>query len=82
MYLRCSCSEGLGQWSPVEVLVDADYALKACDWRSVFGGVVMCAGACVLVYSRMQKSVKILSPKGEYVSVATGFRKRFFMRCL
>ena len=29
---------------------DADYASKATDRRSVSGGAIMCAGACVLVF--------------------------------
>lgn len=37
--------------------MDADYAPKAEDRRSVPGGVVICAGACVSFCSRRQKNV-------------------------
>ena len=32
---------------PLEVFADADYASRATDRRSVSGGAIMCAGACV-----------------------------------
>ena len=31
----------------MQLFVDADYATKATDRRSVSGGVVVCGGACV-----------------------------------
>ena len=41
--------------------MDADCAYKAIDWRSLSGGVVMCAGACVSFFSRMQTRVTLSS---------------------
>ena len=38
---------------------DADYASKATDRRSVSGGDIMCAGACVCWFSRTQKCVTL-----------------------
>ena len=40
---------------------DADYASKATDKRSVSGGVVTCAWACVGWFSRTQKCLTTLS---------------------
>ena len=39
----------------LELCVDADHAEEANNRRSVSGGVVMCAGVCVLHYSRTQR---------------------------
>ena len=36
----------------LEVFADADYASRATDRRSVSGGAIMCAGACVCWFSR------------------------------
>ena len=58
--------------------MDADYALKASDRRSVSGGVVVCDGAYVAFYSRTQKSITLSSTEAEYVAIATGFRETFF----
>ena len=49
---------------------DADYASKAADRKSVSGGAVMCAGACVRWFSRTQKGVTLSTTKAEYVALA------------
>ena len=49
---------------------DADYASKATDRRSVSGGAVMCAGACVCWFSRTQKRVTLSTTEAEYVALA------------
>ena len=38
---------------------NADYVSKAIDRRSVSGGAVVCAGACVCWFSRTQKCVTL-----------------------
>ena len=43
----------------LEVFADADYASKATDRRSLSGGAVMCAGACVCWFSITQKCVTL-----------------------
>lgn len=73
---------GLSDGVQLELYVDADYAHEANDRRSVSGGVIMCAGACVSFYSRTQKSVTLSSTEAEYVAMATGFRETIFMRYL
>ena len=62
--------------------MDTDYANETIDGMSASGGVIMCAGACVSFYSKMQKSSALSSTKAEYVAMATGFRKTIFMRYL
>ena len=42
-----SFRKGLNSGVQLELYVDADYAHEANERRSVSGGVVMCAGACV-----------------------------------
>ena len=66
-YVRFTSSYGItfqrGTASGVglEVFVDSNFASRATDRRSVSGGVVMCAGACVSFFSRTQKSVAFSS---------------------
>ncbi|CAB1115707.1 unnamed protein product [Ectocarpus sp. CCAP 1310/34] len=43
----------------MQVFVDADYASKAADRRSVSKGLVMCGGGCVTWFSRTQKCVTL-----------------------
>ena len=59
----------------LEVIVDADYASKATDRRSVSGGAIMCAGACqcmssacVYWFSRTQICVTLPTSKAEHVA--------------
>ena len=86
MYVRFTSSYGItfqrGAVSGVslEVFVDSDFASTATDRRSVSDGVVMCAGACVLFFSRTQKSVTLSSTKAEYIAMAEGFKGAIFLR--
>ena len=73
---------GLGNGVQLELYVDANYAHEANDRRSVFGGVIMCAGAFVCFYSRRQKSIALSSMEAEYVEMVTGVRETIFMRYL
>ena len=88
MYIKSTSTYGiifqrdLGNGVQLELYVDADYAHEADDRRSVFGGVIMCAGAFVCFYSRRQKSIALSSMEAEYVEMATGFREAIFMRYL
>ena len=73
---------GLGNGVQLELYADVDYAHEASDRRTVFGGVIMCAGACVSFYYRTQKSITPWSTGTEYVAMVTGFHETFFMRYL
>ena len=66
----------------LEGYVTSDYASKATDMRSVPRSVVMCAGACVLFFSRTQKNVTLSSTEAEYVEMADKIKKAFFLRYL
>ena len=86
MFIRFTSSYGItfqrGTVNGVglEVFVDSDIASRATDRRSVSGGVVMCAGACVSFFSRTQKSVTLSSTEAEYVAMAEGFKEAIFLR--
>ena len=90
MYIKSTSTYGIAfQGSlrcgaKLELYVDADYADEANDRRSVSGGVVMCAGACVSFYSinKTQRCVTLSSTETEYVAMAKGFRETVFMRCI
>ena len=88
VYVRFTSTYGItfqrGTASEVglKVFVDSDFASRATDRRSVSGGVVMCAGACVSLFSRTQKSVTLSSTEAEYVAVAYGFKEAIFLRCI
>ena len=41
---------GMGSGVDLELYVDSDFASRDTNWRSVPGGVVVCAGACVSFY--------------------------------
>ena len=81
MYIRFTSSYGItfqrGTASGVglEVFVDSDFASRATDRRSISGGVVMCAGACVSFFSRTQKNVTLSLTEAEYVAMAEGFKE-------
>ena len=86
MYIRFTSSYGIpfqrGTASGVglEMFVDSDFASRATNRRSVSGGFVMCAGACVSFFSRTQKSVTLSSMEAEYVAIAEGFKEAIFLR--
>ena len=86
MYVRFTSNYGItfqrGTASGVglEVFVDSDFANRATDRRSVSGGVVLCAGACVSFFSRTQKSVTLSSTEAKYVAMAEGFKEAILLR--
>ena len=56
----------------LETYVDADYAHKADDRRSVSGVAVCCGGTLVSWFSRTQKCVTLSTTEAEYVAMAVG----------
>ena len=83
MYIKSTSTCGItfqrgpGNGLHLELYVDADYAHEANDWRFFSRGAIMCAGACVFLYSTMQKSITLSSTKAEYLVMATGLARRF-----
>ena len=69
---------GMGSGVDSELYVDSDFASRDTNRRSVPGGVVMCAGACVIFFSRTQKSVALSYTEAEYVALAAGIKKTIF----
>ena len=53
----------------LQVFADADYTSKATDRRSVSGGAIMCAGACVCWFSRTQKCITLSTSEADYVAL-------------
>ena len=78
-YLHGTKGRGLtftrGQGLGVSVYVDADYAHKANDRRSVSGAAVMCGGVCVYWKSNTQRCVYSSTAEAEYVVWAQGWSK-------
>ena len=70
---------GMGSGVDLELYVDSDFASRDTNRRSVSGGVVMCAGACVPFFSRTQKSVILSSTEAEYVALAAGIKETIFL---
>ena len=64
----------------LEVFADADYASRATDRRSVSGGAIMCAGACVCWFSRTQKCVTLSTSEAEYVALGDAVKELLFLR--
>ncbi|CAB1120295.1 unnamed protein product [Ectocarpus sp. CCAP 1310/34] len=64
----------------MQVFVDADYASKGADCRSVSGGLVMCGGGCVTWFSRTQKCVTLSTTEAEYVAFADVLKEVLFLR--
>ena len=58
--------------------MDSDFASRYTNRRSVSGGVVMCAEACVSFFSRTQKSVTLSSTEAEYAALAAGIKETIF----
>ena len=46
---------GMGSGVDLGLYVDSDFASRDTNRRSVSGGVVMCAGVCVIFYSDAEK---------------------------
>ena len=61
-------------------MVDADYASKATDKRSVSGGTIVCRGACLCWFSRTQKCVTLSTSKAEYVALGDAGKELLFLR--
>ena len=59
----------------LEIFADADYASRATDRRSVSGGAIMCAGACVCWLSRTQKCVTLTPSEAEYVALGDSVKE-------
>ena len=57
-----------------------DFSSKATDRRSVSGALVMFAGACVMYFSRTQRSVTLSSTEAEYVALSDGMKEAIFFR--
>ena len=58
---------------------DADNASKATDMRSVSGGAVMYAGACVCWFSTSQKCVTLSTTEAEYVALGDTIKDAIFI---
>ena len=72
---------GVGNGLDLELYVDLDFVSRDTNRRSVPGGVVMCAGACVsIVFSRTQKSVTLSSTEAEDIALAAGIKETIFLR--
>ena len=88
MYVRFTSSFGIifqrgmvGE-NRMKLFLDSDFASKATDRRSVYGAVVMFAGACVMYLCRTQKSVALSSAEAEYEAMADGMKEDIFLRYL
>ena len=64
----------------LEIYVDADYAHKAEDRRSVSGVGVSCGRALVSWFSRTQKCVTLFTTEAEYVAMADGVKEALYVR--
>ena len=64
----------------LETYVDADYAHKAEDRRSVSGVAVCCGGTLVPWFSRTQKCVTLSTTEAEYVAMADGVKEALYVK--
>ena len=82
-YLRGTKGRGLtftrGQGLGVSVYVDADYAKKVKDRRSVSGAAVMCGGVCVCWKPTTQRCVTSSTTEAEYVACGDGIKEALFV---
>ena len=60
--------------------VDADYAHKADDRRSVLGVAVCCGGTLASWFSRKQKRVTLSTKEAEYVAMGDGVKEALYVR--
>ena len=81
---RAQTPSSMGSGVDLELYVDSDFASRDTNRRSVPGGVVMCAGACVSFSSssRAQKSVTLSSTEAEYVALAAGIKETIYIYIL
>ena len=61
------------------VFVDADFASKANDRRSVSGVIVLVAGCIVAWFSRTQKCITLSTSEAEYVGMGDGVKEALFV---
>ena len=61
------------------VYVDADFASRAIDRRSVLGAMVFVAAMFVVGISRTQKCVSQSTPEAEYLAMGDGVKKALFV---
>ena len=73
---------GMGSGVDLELYVDSDFASRNTNRRSVSGGVVMCAGACVsfLFFLGRRKLSSFLLSRQSILRWPRGSRRRFFLR--
>ena len=64
----------------LETYVDADYAHKADDRRSVSGVAVCCGGTLASRFSRTQKCVTLSTTEAEYLAMADGVKEALYVR--
>ena len=64
----------------LETYVDADYAHKADDRRSVLGVAVCCGGTLASWFSRKQKRVTLSTKEAEYVAMGDGVKEALYVR--
>ena len=64
----------------LETYVDADYAHKADDKRSVSGVAVCCGGTLVSWFSRTQECVTLSTTEAGYVAMADGVKEALYVR--
>ena len=64
----------------IETYVDADYAHKAEDRRSVSGVAVCCGGTLLSCFSRTQKCVTLSTTEAEYVAMTDGVKEALYVR--
>ena len=64
----------------IETYIDADYAHKVEDRRSVSGVAVCCGGTLVSWFSRTQKCVTLSTTEAEYVAMADGVKEALYVR--
>ena len=64
----------------LETYLDADYAHKADDRRSVSGVAVCCGGTLVSWFSRTQKCVTLSTTEAENVAMADGVKEARYVR--
>ena len=64
----------------LETYVDANYAHKAEDRRSVSGVAVCCGGTLVSWFSRTQKCVTLSTTEAEYVAMVDWVKEALYAR--
>ena len=64
----------------IKASVDADYAHKAEDRRSISGVAVRCGGTPLSLFSRTQKCVTLSTTKAEYAAMADWVKEALYVR--